>query len=66
MSKRNKELLRLALAFLAGAFAARTVLTMVHISDPAVARLVHIIVVPGALVAAFYLSGFLPFLKADE
>ncbi|NYE60502.1 hypothetical protein FHW58_001654 [Duganella sp. 1224] len=66
MSKRNKELLRLALAFLAGAFVARTLLAMVHIADPSVQRLVHMIVVPGALVGAFYLSGFLPCLKADE
>ncbi len=66
MSKRNKKLLRLALAFLGGAFAARTILAMVHVNDPAVTKLVHIVVVPGALLGIYFLSGFLPFLKADD
>ncbi len=64
MSNRNKDLLRLLLAFVVGGGGALCILHRLHPADRSVERMVHMIIVPGALVVTYQGLRWLPFFKA--
>lgn len=63
MSNRNKDLLRLLLAFVVGGGVALGILHLLHPAERSMDRMMHMIVVPGALVVTYQALRWLPFFK---